>query len=92
MANALKIEFPKKSNSRRRKIFERRARVLLEPFMRSAANEVGSKVGNNTSKAVDGVIAEIIDGISKSHEILSSGKIYKNEDEFFDILKKNVLK
>lgn len=92
MSSALKIEFPKKSNSKRRKIFERRARVLLEPFMRTAANEIGSKVGNNTSKAVDAVIAEIMDGISKSQDVLSSNKIYKNEDEFFDILKKSVLK
>lgn len=92
MSSALKIEFPKKSNSKRRKIFVRRARVLLDPFMRTAANEVNSKVSNNTLKAVDAVIAEIMDDISKSQDIVSSSKIYETEDEFFDLLKKNVLK
>lgn len=87
----MKIEFPKKSHSKRRKIFEARAKVVLEPLVRTALNDLGEAPNEPAVQVVDAIVKDILADVAANKELYSKQKLYKDEAEFFELLKKEVL-
>jgi len=86
---SLKLEFPKKANSKRAKIFRNRARALLRPLAVSFYEKVDVNVRESTiNQLTDAIIDDLI-GLSKKHRKISSEVIApdgKDEGQLLDQL------
>lgn len=89
MSEIYKIEFRKKSQSKRRKIFRQRARKVLTPLVEAVAKKLG-RADLSQDDVVNDIIGDIIQSAAAEVDLNDSGLLYRNEEEFFETLKEKV--